>query len=341
MCPLPSAFLPSLRGDFTVTTRPRPVLRSGEVLIRVSACGVCGGDHVIKDGLLPQASYPRVPGHEVCGTVVELGPGAKRWAVGDIVGRGWAGGHCFHCKSCRAGKFIFCENASITGLNTDGGMAQYMVAGWESLVAVPKGMPAEQAAPLLCAGTTTFNSLRNLNLQPGAWVAVQGVGGLGHLAVQFAVKMGFRVIVLSTSADKEEFARELGAKHFIDTSRVKVVDAIKQVTGGAGVSAVVSTATTGSAMTSVIEALGVHGILLTLGAGADPISVWSGQLIHNNRTVQGWSSGGPNDGEDTLEFAHEFGVKVVTEAFTLQQAGEAYDKMMANKIRYRAVINTQ
>lgn len=231
-----------------------------------------------------------------------------------------------------------CAHASITGLNVDGGMAEYMVSGWEALIAVPKGMAADQVGPLLCAGTTTFNSLRNMKLTPGEWVAVQGVGGLGHLAVQFAAKMGYRVIVLSTSADKEKFARQLGAQGFIDTSTEEIVPALMKLTAGQGVRCVVATAGSGKAMSSVIEALGVDGILLALGAGADPIQAWSGQLIHNNRRIQGWASGGPNDGEECLEFAQAFGVKVEVERFPLEKAGEAYDKMNANQLRYRAVL---
>lgn len=272
------------------------------------------------------------------GTVVELAAGAKRWKVGDRVGRGWAGGHCFECKPCRKGQFVFCQKSAITGLSSDGGMAEFMVASWESLIAVPEGMSSEAAAPLLCAGTTTFNSLRNLGLPQGAWVAIQGVGGLGHLAVQFASKMGYRVLVLSSSADKAQFARELGAEHFIDTSKGEVVKQIHAITGGEGVALVVDTVGSGKVISSVVEALGINGTLLCLGAGPDPINVWSGQLIHNNRVIKGWSSGGPVDGEETLEFAQAFGVKVLTETFPLEQAGEAYDKMNANKLRFRAVL---
>lgn len=276
--------------------------------------------------------------YSVCGTVVEVSPDAKRWKVGDVVGRGWAGGHCFHCKPCRLGQFNHCQNGLITGLSSDGGMAEYMVAPWESLIAVPKGMEPDQVGPLLCAGTTTFNSLRNMKLKAGSWVAVQGVGGLGHLAVQFATKMGFRVIVLSSSSDKEKFAKELGAMHFIDTSKQDVVAAINSLTHNEGVACVVATVASGKAMSSVIEALGLNGILLSLGAGPDPITVWSHQLIHNNRVVHGWAAGAPNDGEECLEFANAFGVKVMTEKFSLEEAGQAYDKMNANKLRYRAVI---
>ena len=287
------------------------------------------------------AAWPRIPGHEVCGTVIAVGPGAKRWAIGDRVGRGWAGGHCFSCKNCRRGQFIFCEHAVSTGLNSDGGWAEYMTANWESLAAVPKGMASETAAPLLCAGVTTFNSLRNMKLTPGAWVAVQGLGGLGHLAVQFAAKMGYRVIALSSGASKESFARELGALHYIDASKESVVGKIKELTSGQGVSLVIGTSPSGKAMASVVEALGPDGTLLTLGAGPDPLSVWTGQLIHNNRVIRGWAAGDANDSEDTLEFAQAFGIKVMTECFPLSQAAETYDKMNNNTIRFRGVLLPQ
>ena len=273
--------------------------------------------------------------------MIAVGPGAKRWAIGDRVGRGWAGGHCFSCKNCRRGQFLFCDHGKVTGLSVDGGWAEYMAANWESLAAVPKGMAPETAAPLLCAGTTTFNSLRNMKLAPGAWVAVQGVGGLGHLAVQFASKMGYRVIVLSSGSAKEAFARELGALHFIDASKESVVGKIKELTGGQGVSLVIATSPSGKAMASVVEALGPDGTLLALGAGPEPLTVWSGQLIHNNRVIRGWASGSATDSEDTLEFAQAFGIKVMTECFPLSQAAETYDKMNNNTIRFRGVLLPQ
>jgi D-arabinose 1-dehydrogenase-like Zn-dependent alcohol dehydrogenase len=213
-----------------------------------------------------------------------------------------------------------------------------MAARWESLIAVPAGMSSVTAGPLLCAGTTTFNSLRNMKLQAGAWVAVQGIGGLGHLAVQFASKMGFRTIVLSTSADKEKFARELGALEYIDASKEDVVKRVHEITGGHGVALVISTSPSGKAMASVINALGTNGQLLTLGAGSDPLTLWSGQLIGQNRVVRGWASGSPNDGEECLEFAHAFGIKVLTETFPLEKAAETYDAMNANKLRFRGVL---
>lgn len=274
----------------------------------------------------PSSSSCRsIPGHEVIGTVVSLGPGSKRWKVGDRVGRGWAGGHCFECKACRLGKFLCCASHIVTGLNADGGMAEFMAARWESLCGVPEGMDAAAAAPLLCAGTTTFNSLRHMGLQQGAWVAVQGLGGLGHLAVQFAAKMGYRVIALSSGPDKEAFARRLGALHFVDSSANDgpgTVAAVMQLTGGAGASLVISTSPSGKAMSAVINALGPDGTLLVLGAGADPLQMWAGQLIHNNRVVRGWASGSAVDSEECLEFAAAFGIECMTETFPLEKAGE-------------------
>ena len=271
------------------------------------------------------SSCRSIPGHEVIGTVVSLGSGSKRWKVGDRVGRGWAGGHCFECKACRLGKFLCCASHIVTGLNADGGMAEFMAARWESLCAVPAGMAAAAAAPLLCAGTTTFNSLRRMGLQQGAWVAVQGLGGLGHLAVQFAAKMGYRVIALSSGPAKEAFARRLGALHFVDSSAADgpgTVAAVLQLTGGAGASLVISTSPSGAAMSAVINALGPDGTLLVLGAGADPLQMWAGQLIHNNRVVRGWASGSAVDSEECLEFVEAFGIQCMTETFPLEKAGE-------------------
>jgi D-arabinose 1-dehydrogenase-like Zn-dependent alcohol dehydrogenase len=229
---------------------------------------------------------PRIPGHEVVGVVVSVGPGAKRFKVGDRVGRGWAGGYCFECKACRTGNFVACSQHITTGLNQDGGWAEYMAARWESLAQVPSGMPAEQAGPLMCAGVTVFNSIRRAGLKAGGWLAVQGIGGLGHLAVQFARAMGYRVVVLSTSADKEKFAKDLGAHEYIDASKGDTVAALMQLTGGYGVELIVSTSPSGKAMQSVINALGPNGKLLVLGAGPDPISAFPGQLIGNNRCIQ-------------------------------------------------------
>lgn len=279
-----------------------------------------------------------MPGHEVVGVVVALGPGAKRFKIGDRVGRGWAGGYCFECKPCRSGNFVACQQHITTGLNQDGGWAEYMAARWESLALVPTGMAIEQAGPLMCAGVTVFNSIRRSGLRAGGWLAVQGIGGLGHLAVQFARAMGYRVIVLSTSADKESFARELGAQEYVDTSAGDAVAAMMKITAGQGVELIVSTTPSGKAMTSVINALGPNGKLLTLGAGSDPLSVYAGQLIGNNRCVQGWASGSANDSEETLQFAASFGIKVITETFPLEKAAEVYDKMNANQIRFRGVL---
>jgi len=325
-------------ADFKVTTRPVPTAGEGQVLIKVEACGVCGGDHAIKDGAVPGGIWPRIPGHEVVGVVVALGPNAKRVKVGDRVGRGWAGGYCFECKPCRNGNFVACQKHITTGLNQDGGWAEYMVAPWESLAKVPASLAIDQAGPLMCAGVTVYNSIRNAGLKAGAWLAVQGIGGLGHLAVQFANKMGYRVIVLSTSADKEKFARELGAQEYVDTSSGDVVASLMKITGGYGVELIVSTTPSGKAMQSVINALGPNGKLLTLGAGSDPITVFAGQLIGNNRCIQGWASGSSNDSEETLEFAAAFGIKVLTETFPLEKAAEVYDAMNANKIRFRGVL---
>jgi propanol-preferring alcohol dehydrogenase len=254
------------------------------------------------------------------------------------VGRGWCGGYCFECKPCRMGQFISCQKHFTTGLNFDGGWAEYMAARWESLVKIPDGMSSEQAGPLLCAGVTTFNSIRNMKLTAGSWVAVQGVGGLGHLAVQYAKAMGYRVVVLSTSADKAEFAKQLGAEAYVDSSKQEVVPTLMKLTGGLGVGLVVSTTPSGKAMASVLPALAPQGTLLTLGASPDPIPVFSGLLIGKIGSVRGWASGSPNDSEECLEFSHHFGIKVLTETFALEKAGEAYEAMNANKVRFRAVV---
>jgi len=327
-------------APFTATTRHVPSLKEGQVLVQVKACGVCGGDHVIKDGLMPNASYPRIPGHEVAGVVVAVGPNAKRWKVGDRVGRGWAGGHCFECLSCRKGLFVHCSGGHVTGLDSDGGMSEYMVAPWQSLLAIPAGMSFESAAPLTCAGVTTYNSIRNLKLSAGSWIGVQGVGGLGHLAVQFAAKMGYRVVVLTSSADKAKLAKELGAHHVVDTKggAQATVGKVMELTGGEGLGAMVATSPSGRAMSDTIPTLGVNGMLLILGAGPDPITAPAGLMIHHARCIRGWMSGSPQDSEETLQFAQEFGVRVIAECFELEKAGEVYDKMNANQLRFRGVL---
>ena len=315
--------------------REVPSPGNGEVRIRVEACGICHSDSFTKEGAFPGIHYPRVPGHEVAGRIDALGPGAEPWREGQRVGVGWHGGHCGHCDRCRRGDFVTCRQARIPGIAYDGGYADYMIAPAHALAAIPDELDAEAAAPLLCAGITTFNALRNSGARAGDLVAVLGIGGLGHLALQFASRMGFEVVAIARGKDKEELARTLGARRYLD-SQADDVAAELAARGGARV--ILATVTSAKAMTAVIDGLAVNGKLLVIGAAAEPIEVSPLQLIGRRASIQGWPSGVAADSEDTLAFSALAEVRPMIETFPLEQAAAAYERMMSGAARFRVVL---
>ncbi|MDX1720098.1 MAG: alcohol dehydrogenase [Salegentibacter mishustinae] len=322
-------------GDFHVVEIEKPSPEENEVLIKVEACGICHSDAFVKDGAFPGIEYPRVPGHEVVGIVEEVGARVNNWKKGQRVGVGWHGGHCFECEPCRRGDFISCENAKISGISYDGGYAEFMTAPQEAVASIPEDLSSAEAAPLLCAGITVFNALRNSGITAGDTVAVQGIGGLGHLAIQYAAKMGMRTVAISTSDSKKELAEELGAHHFINA---KQKDAAKELQNMGGAKLILATAPNSEAITSVIGGLGIDGKLLMVAATGDPIEVSPMELLMGRKSVAGWPSGTAMDSEDTLKFSAMTGTKPKIEEFPLDKVGEAYDKMINNKARFRVVL---
>ena len=322
-------------AEFEIQEREIPQPGPGQVRIRVQACGICFSDHLVKDGLWPGLTYPRSPGHEVAGVIAELGPGVTSWKQGQRVGVGWHGGHDRTCLYCRRGDFANCAQQKITGFNFDGGYAEYMLAPIEALAAMPDSLDAAEAAPLLCAGITTYNSLRHSGAIPGDLVAVQGIGGLGHLGVQFASKFGFRVVAISRGKESESLAKKLGAQIYIDSSATNASAELQKL-GGAQV--ILATAPSGKAMTDLLPGLSPRGTFLVVGASGDPIQAQTGFLIQGSRRVQGWASGIPTDAEDTLRFAELTGVRPMIEKFPLEQANQAFARMMSGKAQFRVVL---
>ncbi|MBP1685696.1 MAG: alcohol dehydrogenase [Deltaproteobacteria bacterium] len=322
-------------GPLEMVTRPIPEPAAGEVRVRVEACSICHSDAMAKEG--GASSYPRIPGHEIIGRVEKCGTGVVGWTAGQRVGIGWYGGHCGVCERCRRGDFILCARAEVTGLTRDGGYAEYLVVSAQALAAVPDALSSREAAPLLCAGITTFNALRNSGASPGDVVAILGLGGLGHLGVQFASKMGFRTVAIARGADKATFARQLGAEQYIDSAAVDPGLALTEL-GGARV--ILATVTASEAMSAVIGGLGHRGLLLIVGASPEPIEVSPLQLIRNRLSVTGWPSGSAIDSEDTLRFSAHFGVRPMIERYPLDRAAEAYDRMMSGEARFRVVLET-
>ena len=327
--------VPEAGGDFQVVDLPIPEPEPGEVRIKVHACGICHSDAFVKEGAFPDIAYPRVPGHEVAGKVDAVGDGVDAWSVGDAVGVGWHGGHCFACDACRDGDFVNCENAQICGISYDGGYAEYMVAPEEAVARMPDGMSFDEAAPLLCAGITTYNALRNSGLQPGDHVAVQGIGGLGHLAVQYARQFGCEVTALSRGTDKEDLAFDLGADHYIDTTASDPAEAL-QALGGADV--ILATAPNSEAISALVGGLGRDGTLMVVAATGEPIEVSPFDLIMGRKSVSGWPSGTADDSEDTLDFSALNDVAPMIETFPLSDAAAAYDRMINNEARFRVVL---
>jgi D-arabinose 1-dehydrogenase-like Zn-dependent alcohol dehydrogenase len=322
-------------APFEVVTREVPAPGPNQVRIKVQACGVCHSDVFVKEGHWPGLQYPRVTGHEVAGVIDEVGAGVVPWKKGQRVGVGWHGWHCGHCDPCRRGDFIGCRNLRITGFNDDGGYAQYMIASSGSLALIPDALSPVEAAPILCAGITTFNSLRHSGARAGDLVAVQGLGGLGHLGVQFASKMGYRTVAIGKGKDKEALALKLGAERYLDVAAVNVAEELTKL-GGAAV--ILATAPNSKAMSDLIDGLGVGGKLLVVGASPDPITVSPIQLIGNRRAIQGWPSGTARDSEDTLNFCALTGIRPMVETFPLTQAAAGYERMLSGNARFRVVL---
>ena len=330
-----AARVPNAGADFEIVDLPVPDPDTHEVRVRVDACGICHSDAFVKEGTFPGIEYPRVPGHEVAGVVDAVGADVTQWSEGDRVGVGWHGGHCFTCDACRNGDFVNCENGLVTGIHYDGGYAEYTTVPAEAVAKVPEGLAAAEAAPLLCAGITTFNALRNQDLQPGDLVAVQGIGGLGHLGVQYAAAMGLEVVALSTSADKAELAQNLGASHFVNVSSTDPAEAL-QARDGADL--ILATAPNSDAITSAVGGLGRDGDLVIVAATGEAVQVPPMALIQGRKSVSGWPSGDAKDSEETLSFSAQADALPEIETFPLVEAGTAYDRMINNEARFRAVL---
>jgi len=323
------------KGNFELVERPIPEPGRNQVRIKVDACGVCHSDVLVKEGLWPGLSYPRIPGHEIAGRIDSVGADVTQWKPGQRVGVGWHGGHDFTCDACRRGDFIICANEKITTLSFDGGYAEYMIAPAEAVAAIPDELSAADAAPLMCAGITTFNSLRNAGARAGDTVAIQGIGGLGHLGVQYARQMGFRTVAIGRGADKEALAKKLGAHVYLDTDAGNVAEALQKL-GGANL--ILATAPDSKAISGLIDGLKRGGKLLVVGVGPDALSIMPIQIIIPRRDIQGWPSGTAKDSEDTLQFSVLTGVRPMIEKFPLEKAAEAWEKMMSGKVRFRAVL---
>jgi D-arabinose 1-dehydrogenase-like Zn-dependent alcohol dehydrogenase len=322
-------------ADFQIVEREIPEPGTGQVLIKVKACGVCHSDVLTKEGSWPGIQYPRVPGHEVAGVIDQVGAGVSAWKKGQRVGVGWHGGQDNTCRECRRGDFRNCRNVKVCGINYDGGYQQYMVAPVEALVPIPDTLTDFEAAPLLCAGITTYNALRHSGAFPGDLVAVLGIGGLGHLGIQFANKFGYNVAAIGRGAENAALAKKLGASVYIDSKSMNAAQELQKL-GGAQV--ILATAPSSKAMTELIDGLGPNGKLMVIGATFDPMEVTPIQLINGSKTIQGWAAGTPADSEDTLRFAAQTGVRPMIETYPLEKADEAYVRMMSGNAQFRVVL---
>lgn len=329
--------IPRPGGPFELVERDIPEPGPGSVRIKVEACGICHSDSLVKEGHWPGIKYPRVPGHEVAGVIDAVGAGVAEWKSGQRVGVGWYGGHCDHCESCRRGDFITCRNGKICGISYDGGYADYMIAPAQALARIPDELPAADAGPLLCAGITTYNALRKSGARAGDLVAVLGVGGLGHLGIQYAAKMGFNTVAIARGKDKEPLARQLGARHYVDTTSQNPAEELTKL-GGARV--ILATVTNAKAMSAVVAGLGIDGKLIVIGAAPEPLEVPALLLLGGRRTITGWPSGTAIDSEDTMNFSVQAGVRSMNEVFPLERAADAYARMMSGKARFRVVLTT-
>jgi D-arabinose 1-dehydrogenase-like Zn-dependent alcohol dehydrogenase len=324
-------------GPLKMVELDMPEPEAGQVRIKVQACGICHSDAVTTLGLLPGIKYPRTPGHEVAGVIDKVGNNVTEWKIGQRVGVGWHGGHDGTCEHCRRGDFVYCQFAQVPGISYDGGYADYMIAPTEAVASIPDELSATEAAPMMCAGITTYNALRNSGARIGDVVAIFGVGGLGHLGIQFASKMGFKTIAIGRGKDKEELVRKLGATHYIDSKSQNPVDELVKL-GGAKI--ILGTGPGGKAMSTILGGLAVNGKLITIGASDEPIEVSPNFFLFGHRAVVGWLAGSSIDSEDTLSFSVSSGVRSMNEVFSLERAAEAYELMMSGKARFRAVLTT-
>ena len=322
-------------GDFEMVERPIPEPGKGQVRIKVEACGICHSDALVKEGMWPGLQFPRVPGHEIAGKVDKTGPEVTKWKPGQRVGVGWHGGHCFQCEPCRRGDFINCQFEKITAIHFDGGYQEYMIAPAEAVALIPEDLPADEAAPLLCAGITVYNALRNSGARGGDLVAVQGIGGLGHLGIQYANKLGFQTVAIGRGGDKETLAKKLGAHTYIDTNAGPPAQALHKM-GGAHV--ILATAPDSKSMSALIDGLGPRGTMMVVGAGFESLTVTPLQLISGSKSIRGWASGTARDSQDTLEFSAFSGVRPMIERYPLEKAAEAYNQMITGKARFRVVL---
>src|SRR5712671_4740306 len=327
--------VPKPGTDFEVVEREIPEPARGHVRIRVQACGICHSDVITKEGLFPGISYPRVPGHEVVGVIDAVGAGVNDWKQGERVGVGWHGGQDGTCAACRRGDFVNCANGKVCGISFDGGYQDFMVAPVEGLARMPDSLDAAEAAPLMCAGVTTFNALRHSGALPSDLVAVQGIGGLGHLGIQFASKFGYRVAAVGRGSQKAALAKKLGADAYIDSAATDPAAELQKL-GGASV--ILATAPSGKAMSALVGGLAVNGTMLVVGASMDPIEVSPNQLLFGKKGIQGWAGGIPTDSQDTLRFAEMTGVRPMIEKFPLAKAAEGYARMMSGKAEFRVVL---
>jgi D-arabinose 1-dehydrogenase-like Zn-dependent alcohol dehydrogenase len=323
------------KSGFQIVEREIPQPGPRQIRIKVQACGVCHSDVLTVEGLFPGIQYPRIPGHEVAGIVDEVGPGVSEWKKGQRVGVGWHGGHDGTCPECRKGDFIHCRNEKISGISYDGGYQEYMIAPAEAVVAIPDALSDIDAAPLLCAGITTFNALRHSGAGPGDLVAIQGIGGLGHLGVQFASKFGYKVAAIGRGPQNAPLAKKLGAHVYIDS---KATDAAKALQELGGAKVILATAPDSKAMSALIDGLSVNGKLVVIGATFDPIEVTPVQIIMASRSIQGWPSGTAADSEDTLRFAELTGIRPMIETYPLEKAAEAYARMLSGHAEFRVVL---
>jgi len=322
-------------GDWELVERDIPEPGPGQVRVKVEACGICHSDVLVKDGIWPGLQYPRVPGHEIAGRVDAVGGNVTAWQKGQRVGVGWHGGHCFVCEQCRRGDFAMCVNRKVTGIDFDGGYATHVIVPAAALAAIPDDLPAEEAGPFMCAGVTVFNALRNSGARAGEVVAVHGIGGLGHLGIQYARRMGFETVAINRGNDKEPLARQLGAHHYIDATAQDVVAEL-QKRGGAQV--ILATAPNAQAISALVDGLAPSGKLLVPAAPAEPLSIGVFSLINKRSSVAGWYSGTAMDSQDTLEFSALSGVHPMIEKYPLDRVADAYEQMHSGRVRFRVVL---
>lgn len=322
-------------GDFELVERDVPEPSADQVRVKIEACGICHSDVLVKDGLYPGLQYPRVPGHEIAGRVDALGERVTAWTVGQRVGVGWFGGNDFTCAQCRRGDFAMCVNRKVTGIDFDGGYGEYMIAQWNTLAAIPDEIPPEEAGPFMCAGVTVFNALRNSGARGGDVVVVHGIGGLGHLGVQYARRMGFKTVAINRGNDKEPLARQLGAHHYIDATADDVVAELQKF-GGAKV--ILATAPSAKAISPLVDGLAPDGTLLVPAAPAEPLTVNAFSLLQKRSSVKGWYSGTARDSQDTMEFSALSDVHPMIEKYPFERVAEAYEQMHSGKVRFRVVL---